>query len=141
MKYFVLLSLMISSNVFALDLCQLRDTHDFEVAVKAERIKPIRSIAQSFSTFEKQMIHQAVTLQNWQRGISPSNSLRAFRDIYDGYQGLNPGEIVYYQVKGQKLALVHYWPGENEYGAFFMVSSGSSKMIARIDDGDISCNL
>lgn len=141
MKYFVLLSLMISSNVFALDLCQLRDTHDFEVAVKAERIKPIRSIAQNFSSLEKLMIHQAVTLQSWQRGISSQNSLRAFQDIYDGYQGLNPGEIVYYQVRGQKLALVHYWPGENEYGAFFMVGGNSSKMIARVDDGDISCNL
>lgn len=141
MKFLVLVSLFVSSQVFALDLCQLRDTYEFDEAVRFARLKPTRSISSNFSPLEKRMIHHAVTLQPSRSRLNQDAALRAFGDIFDGYRGPNPGEIIYYQVNGQKLALVHYWPGENEYGAFFFVGTGTSKIVARIDDSDISCNL
>ena len=141
MKSLIFVFLFVSSQVFALDLCQLRDTYEFDQVVQFERLQTIRTVSNNFSGLEKRMIHQAVRLQAWQVGIPMDESLRAFGDYYDGYRGPNPGEIVYYQLKGQKLALVHYFPGENEYGAFFIVGNGTTKMVARIDDSEISCQL
>ncbi|WPU65009.1 hypothetical protein [Peredibacter starrii] len=141
MKFLLLVSWFVSSQVFALDLCQLRDTYEFDQVVQFERLPTIRTVSKNFSDLEKRMIHQALKLQPWQRGIRMDESLRAFGDLFDGYRGPNPGEIVYYQVKGQKLALVHYFPGENEYGAFFLVGNGTTKMVARVDDSEISCSL
>ena len=141
MKFLLLVSLFVSSQVFALDLCQLRDTYEFDQVVQFERVPTIRSVSKNYSALEKRMIHQALRLQSWQTRMPMEASLRAFGDVYDGYQGTNPGEIVYYQVQGQKLALVHYFPGENEYGAFYLVGNGKTKMVARIDDGEISCGL
>lgn len=141
MKFLLLVSLLMSSQVFALDLCQLRDTYEFDQVVQFERLPTIRAVSKNYSGLEKRMIHQALRLQSWQVRMPMDESLRAFGDVYDGYRGPNPGEIVYYQVQGQKLALVHYFPGENEYGAFFIVGNGTTKMVARIDDSEISCSL
>jgi hypothetical protein len=68
------------------------------------------------------------------------DSLESFGDYYDGRPGPNAGEIVYYNIQGKQIVLVHYWPGENEYGAFYQINKNASvKLMATISDSFISC--
>ena len=44
-------------------------------------------------------------------------------------------------IDDNKFQLVHYWPGDNEYGAFVKVQHGKKVVVlATIVDGIIRCN-
>lgn len=142
MKLIIALALVLSAQVYAADICSFPETSDFIGALKEEGIKPARtSKNHSKWTFtEKAMIHLTISLENHLKGVSREDALKQFADWYDGKPGSNAGEIVYFDIAGKKFALVHYWPGDNEYGAYFQVKmDGSFKMIAEIQDSFITC--
>jgi hypothetical protein len=69
--------------------------------------------------------------------IDPADAL----DDVDAYvDDVDAGEIEYLTAENTKFALVHYWPGENEYGAFIEIKNNKSiKVMASITDGFIEC--
>lgn len=135
MKLLLTLAFLITTNAFAVDICSETSTWDFAEALKAEGIRPskIAKNHRRFTFTEKQMIHLTVTLQDYLNGTSRDEALAIFEDASDA------GEIKYYTIQGKQYALVHYWPGDNEYGAYFALTRNSFKLIASIEDGDIYC--
>lgn len=141
MKLLFTLALFITTNAFAVNLCSFQETWEFNEALEAQRIKPIR-ISKNHSRFtfaEKQMIHRTITLQDWLKGTSKEEAMQIFADFYNGRQGSNAGEIVYLNVNGKEIAVVHYWPGDNEYGAYYEIRNGAFRLIATIGDSFITC--
>ena len=142
MKYLLTLALFIATNAFAHEVCSYEETYEFFDAIEARGLKPIKTSKnhKRFTFVEKQMIHLTVTQQDYLAGSTKEESLEIFGDYYNGSQGSNAGLIKYYEVDGQKLAYVHYFPGDNEYGAFFEISNnGSFKLFASVNDGGIIC--
>lgn len=133
MKTLIAILFLISFNSFAVDICQFEETPEFHDALKAAKIKSVRTARAKFTSVEKQLIHKTVTRQDWLKGNSVEQSLEDFGGSADG-------EIKYYTIEGKQFILVHYWPGDNEYGAYFMLNkNGSHKLIAEISDSWISC--
>lgn len=142
MKYIIALLLSIATSAFAVDICSFEETWNFKEAIKEQGIKPLKVSKnhKQFTFVEKTLIHRTVTQQDWLRNNSVKDSLESFGDYYDGRPGPNAGEIVYYNIQGKQIVLVHYWPGENEYGAFYLINkNGSVKLLATISDSFISC--
>lgn len=141
MKILILTLLFLTTSALAQDICSFEETWEFEDALKAQGIKPAKKSTnhKRFTFIEKDMIHLTVTLQGWLSGVSREEALDQFNDMRDGRSGSLAGEIVYYMIDGKKFALVHYWPGENEYGGFFEVKDRSYRLIAEINDSFIEC--
>lgn len=141
MKTLILTFLMLTTSAFAQNICDFQETWDFKEALEANGIKPLKTSGNHgrFTFMEKDMIHLTITLQGWLNGLSQEEALATFADMYNGKIGSNAGEIVYYNINGKKYALVHYWPGDNEYGGFFEVKNRSYKLIAEINDSFIEC--
>lgn len=85
-----------------------------------------------FSAFEQKMIHKVVTLQDYLTTNTPEQSLEDFG-------GSSDGEIIYFKVGNKILAKVHYWPGDNEYGAYVEVIGSKILIHATIGDSEIAC--
>lgn len=85
-----------------------------------------------FSALEKSLIHKVVTIQDYLSTNTPDQSLEDFGGSADG-------EIFYYKVGRKVIAKVHYWPGDNEYGAYVEVSGSKILILAEIGDSEISC--
>ena len=85
-----------------------------------------------FSALEKKLIHKVVTIQEYLGANSPEESLEAFGGSADG-------EIIYFKVGRKVIAKVHYWPGDNEYGAYVEVVGSKILIHALIGDSEISC--
>ena len=73
--------------------------------------------------------------------LSEAHALHIFGDYYEDETetGSDAGEIIYFKLASQKFITVHYWPGENEYGAIFEMKNGKIIHIANIGDGSIEC--
>ena len=144
MKYLILL-LLITSNAFAsLNICDYQETWELQEALEAAGIKTskLSSNHKKYTFSEKQMIHLAVSQQSYLSGITREEAISNFADIgYDGLPSSNAGEIKYYKLNGAEMAIVHYYPGDNEFGAIFSIKPGARapKMIATIDDSFITC--
>lgn len=93
----------------------------------------------AWTAIEKKMIHKTVTLQSWLNPMTEAEAVETFGDYYNGEQGSNAGEIVYFKVGRKIIAKVHYWPGDNEYGAYVEVVGTKVLVHAEIGDGDIYC--
>lgn len=93
----------------------------------------------AWTAIEKKMIHKVVALQGYLSNITEAEALDGFGDYYEGEQGGNAGEIVYFKVGRKVIAKVHYWPGDNEYGAYVEVVGSKILVHAEIGDGDIYC--
>lgn len=141
MKLLISFLLLLSANAKAVDICSFEETWNFVEALETDGIKAHKTSKnhKRFTFVEKQMIHFMVTQQSWMEGISREEALENFGDFYNGKMGFNAGEIVYYQIDGKEIALVHYWPGDNEVGAFFEMRNGAYKIIATVSDAWISC--
>jgi hypothetical protein len=141
MKFLLIIALFITTKAFAVNICELAETANFFDTVEAKKIKPVKTSKnhKRFTFVEKQMIHLSVTQQDYLKGITKEESLEKFGDFYQGKIGDSAGEILYYELSGKQVALVHYYPGDNEYGAFFVMKNGSYKLMARIDDSFITC--
>lgn len=92
-----------------------------------------------YTAIEKKMIHKVVGIQGYLANLSEAQALEAFGDYYQGERGSNEGEIVYFKVGRKVIAKVHYWPGDNEYGAYVEVVGSKIVIHAEIGDGDIYC--
>ncbi len=143
MKFFILLSFFILNKAMALDVCSFKETWMFNDAMRVQKVKPnlVAKDHKKFNSMEKKLVHKTVALQAFSGEKTLLQSVDDFADImYDGTRGANAGKISYFNIEGKQLILVHYWPGENEYGAFFSINrNGSLKLLARISDGFIDC--
>lgn len=132
MKFALLIALFITTNVFAADICKFEETWEWYEANKAEGIKPVRTAKnfKKFTSVEKHLVHKTVTLQDYLKDLSLGDAVTEFSE----------GEIEFYNIEGQQMILVHYWPGDNEYGAFFKINkNGSFKLLATVSDSFIEC--
>lgn len=141
MKFLLALALLVTTNAFAIDLCSFEQTWELDEALESMNVRPLKvsDNHKSFTNVEKQLIYTAVIQQDWRAGVSMREALEIFGDYYDGKLGSNSGEIKYFNAKGQKFAIVHYWPGDNEYGAIFKHINNQFHLVASIGDGEISC--
>ncbi len=89
----------------------------------------------AWSSIEKKMISTVVALQEYIK----EDALEVFGDYYEGERGSNAGEIVYFKVGKKIIAKVHYWPGDNEFGAYVEVIGSKVIVHAEIGDGEIVC--
>lgn len=135
MKSLITLLLLTSFNAFAADICAFEETWEFHEALEAEGVKAVKTSKNSkrFTFVEKQMIHLTVAQQDWLKGISKEEAWESFSE------GSSDGEVLYYKLDGKDYALVHYWPGDNEFGAFYEMKNGAYRIIATIDDAFITC--
>lgn len=121
--------LLVTTQAFCFDLCSYQEISDLQL----EKFK-ISKNPKRFTFAEKNLIHWSISLQSFYEGISRQEALKLFNE------GSNEGEVVYFQVEGVQLILVHYWPGDNEYGAFYELrTEGISRLLAKVEDGFITC--
>lgn len=142
MKTLLTLLTLISFNAFAVDICSFEETSNFTDALTAQNIRPTRVAKnhKKFNSIEKQLIQKMINDQGYHGTLSIAQALEEFGDYYDRKQGSNAGEVVYYNLDGKQVILVHYWPGDNEVGAFFSINkNGSFKFVANVSDSFISC--
>lgn len=138
---FILLILLLSSQAFAGNICDYTETIDLKDAFAAEGVIP-KKIAKNHKRFtfrEKRMIHLTISQQDWYSGVSQAEALEIFGDYFEGEVGFDAGEIIYYQAPTVDIVIVHYWPGNNEVGAIFVLKNDSYKLLATIEDGFIEC--
>ena len=132
MKFAILLTLFITTNVFAFDICQFEETSNMYESLKSQGLKAVRITknAKKFTSVERQLVRKTITQQEWLKDLTESQSVKEFAD----------GEIEYYNFEGQQTILVHYWPGDTEVGAFFKINkNGSFKLLATVSDSFIEC--
>lgn len=132
MKFALLIALFITTNVFAADICNFQETWEWHEAIEAEGLKAVQTTknGKKLTSVEKHLVHKTVTLQDYLKDLTKVQAVEEFAD----------GEIEYYNFEGTKIILVHYWPGDNEYGAFFKINkNGSFKLLATVSDSFIEC--
>lgn len=139
-----LLALLFSFSAFgSVEFCSFAETHQFFDELASKDIKHIKKSRnhKRFTFLEKNLIHLTITLQDWYVGVSREDAIRTFSQIDEmGERGMNAGEVLYYQFEGKNFVLVHYWPGDNEYGAYFELKvAGSYELKAVVRDGGIYC--
>jgi hypothetical protein len=146
MKLFlILLAGLVSLNVMAFDVCEFDDTSTFDDAVVATDITEVKTSSDhnAFTATEKKMIWETMLADKYNANMTMKEALLGFGDFHEyshGKPGSNAGSIVYYQVGKYKFALVHSWPGDNEYGAFVEVANdGSIEILATVNDGFMEC--
>lgn len=143
MKLVIFLALTFTFNSFAVDICKFEETWEFKNALKEQSISPVlvSKNHSKFTTVEKRLIHKWLSSQSGRRNTSLEQSMEEFSDSrLTGNPGPDAGEIIYYNIEGKKYVLIHYWPGENEYGAYFSVNTNNTyKLIADITDSFIEC--
>lgn len=142
MKFLMSLVFLISLNARAVDICSFEETSNFTDSLSIQNIKPVRVAKnhKKFTSIEKQLIHKMINLDEYRATRTVQESLEEFGDYYEGKMGSNAGEVVYYNFEGKQVILVHYWPGDNEVGAFFSINkNGSFKLVATVSDSFISC--
>lgn len=128
MKLIIALFFFIFTQAYAHEICRFNEVHEFTAVKKATKTQR----AVSRMTFvEKNLVHRAVTLQSYLSGVSKEEALKNFAEA--------DGEILHYTINGKNYALVHYYPGDNEFGGFFEVTGNAFKLIAEINDSYISC--
>lgn len=145
MKALLLLAALFTVHAHAaLDVCKLEDTVAFDEAVEAKKAVLISESDnhKRWTAVEKKMIHATIKSDGYSEKLNQYEALRQFGDYYedDKEPGSNAGEIEYYKIGKVSLALVHYWPGDNEVGAFIeLLPNGKFKLVATISDQWISC--
>ena len=130
MKFVTLLFFFIVTNSYAANCSQEMQALQYNphgyVELKTSNFET------GFSALEKRLIHKVVTIQDYLSENSAEQSLEDFGGSADG-------EIVYFKVGNKVMAKVHYWPGDNEYGAYIEVFGSKVLVHAHIGDGDINC--
>src|SRR5690554_2850821 len=144
MKTLVLMALILSFSAHAsVDFCSFEETYQFFDELESQGIKHTKRARnhKRFTFLEKNLIHLTITLQSWYVGVSREEAILTFSHVDEyGQRGPNAGEVLYYQLGGKNYVLVHYWPGDNEYGAFYELKvAGSYELKGVIRDGGIYC--
>ena len=138
MKFITLLFFFAVINSYAATTCspemqQLQHNEHGYITLKT------RNHETGFSAIERKMIHKVVALQDYLKDVTEQEALDGFNDVYEGEAGYNAGEIVYFKVGRKMIAKVHYYPGDNEYGAYVEVVGSKVLVHAEIIDGEIYC--
>lgn len=96
-----------------------------------------------WTALEKRMIHTFLATDYEGNVLTLAEALDQFADKHEwsnGKPGSNAGSISYYRINGRVLAQVHYWPGDNEFGAIYEIKGTNHfKHLAAIVDSDIEC--
>lgn len=127
----------------AFNVCQFEDTVAFDEAIDAKKVTLIKETSdhKKWTNFEKKMIHE--TIKSSGHKATLKQALRQFGDYYENSneEGSNAGSIQYFQTGSFKFALVHYWPGDNEVGAFLEIGPKNQiKILATVSDQWIECS-
>lgn len=145
MKSLLILTAFLTVHAYAaFDVCQFEDTVAFDEAVEAKKLSLIYQADdhKKWTILEKKMIHATITSDDYHANVNQNEALRTFGDYYEDNteEGANSGSIQYYKVGAYKFVLVHYWPGDNEVGAFLEVDpKGKIKILATISDQWVEC--
>lgn len=139
MKMFSILFFFISFQALAFDICQFPDTYEF--SDKFEKSITLKNEGPTFAALERKMIYDFLKKDAWNEAKDENQAVRIFLDYSDNGNepGYNAGEIVYYKIENKMIAKVHFFPGDNEYGAFYEIQGGKAKELALIGDGEINC--
>jgi hypothetical protein len=141
MKILILLASLITTQAFAsFNICEFEETWQLTEAM--EKLGKKTSTSKNhkkFTSTEKDLILESLTTQG--EDLTRAQALIQFGDYFGDRTepGSNAGEIEYYTVGSQKFIIVHFWPGDNEYGAIFEVKNGKNINIANIGDSFIEC--
>ncbi len=138
----ILIALVSIQAQAAFDVCQFEDTVAFDEAVDAKKVTLVKQTNdhKKWTAIEKKMIHE--TIKSPESKITQFEALRYFGDYYEDSteEGSNAGEIQYFRAGNFKFALVHYWPGDNEVGAFIELGPKNQiKILATVSDQWIEC--
>ncbi|HXH31128.1 MAG TPA: hypothetical protein VNJ01_09985 [Bacteriovoracaceae bacterium] len=144
MKFLILFAFFLTAEAMAFDVCKFQDTNEFQGAVEAKKIQKIAEAKnhKAFNPFEKKLIHQTITSDTYFKNATVAQALRVFGDYYENSteEGSNSGSISYYRAGAKVIVLVHYWPGDNEVGAFLEVfPNGKTRVLATISDQWMTC--
>ncbi len=143
MKLYFLFAILISGRAFGFDLCQYESTSDFLDLIEAGKGKQTHESSnhKKFTEYEKNLIYTTIRLERDYRDVSKYKALIIFGDFDEGSDepGSDAGTIRYFTIGKERIVMVHYWPGENEYGAFYQIKADKTEMIASIGDGSIEC--
>lgn len=126
---FALFLIILSVPSFAFDICSYEETSDIEL-----RAEKVSKNSKRFTFAEKNLVHRTVSLESHLQGVGRAEAFELFTEES------SEGEIKYYSIDGQELIFVHYYPGDNEFGAFYSVrEKGAPKLIASVSDSFITC--
>lgn len=145
MKTLILLASLLSTQAFAaFDACKFEDSNDFVTALKRAKAQVVKSKDhQKFTAVELDLIHTTISTEHMYASeqLTSAQTLHIFGDYYEEETtpGSDAGEIIYFILATQKFIVVHYWPGENEYGSIFEVKNGHNVQVANIGDSFIEC--
>jgi hypothetical protein len=144
MKTLILLAALFSTQAFAISVCKYDETSDLTEAIAHSRYTKTESKNhKKFTKAELKLIHKTISAEDFYAGkkLTEAEALHIFGDYYEDETetGSDAGEIDYYIVGTQQIIIVHYWPGENEYGAIFEIKAGKTVHVANIGDSFISC--
>lgn len=136
MRQFIVLLffLLISFQLFAQDICRFKDTREFRAAINSQEVKLLlkKQNPSTFSSFENKMIFTMMQKTHFEP-VTFNEAMELF------YEQISDGEIAYYTNGKFKVALVRYWPGDTEVGAFIDPTNLNLKVLAIISDGEIYC--
>lgn len=141
MKAFILAALFITTNALAFDFCAYDDVvylyQDMHKAnIEAYKESNHRS---GFSNAEKELIRQTVLLDIWQDNFTIEEALEVFLDMWETRVGDLAGAIDYFNIDGEEIVHVFYYPGDNEYGAFWKNENGKFTLLVEIEDSSVIC--
>lgn len=140
MKALILSFILVSTNAFAIDLCEYQDWGELLRGLDKANIHQfkeadIRNLGQK----EIKLIHKTVMETEWSTEYTEEEAVEEFLEMYEGRIGDLAGEITYYRAGNKTLIGVIYYPGDNVYGAYWFEKNGKYELIAHVDDSSIVC--
>lgn len=146
MKLIATFLFLTMTSAFASDVCKFGTTYEiFEASERGEVNLVQETTADRLSKSERKMVIDMLKRYSSDFGVyeSDKEAMNDFADIRRPGQtepGSNAGMISYYLIGGKKIALVQFYPGDNEYGSIYEVKTGGTfQFIVRITDGEIFC--
>lgn len=141
MKSFLIAALLVTTNAFAFNICDYQDVAELQQDLHQANIRSYQSSTHKtgFTKDEQKLIHATIILQSWQDNFTQDEALEAFLDMWEGRVGDLAGTLEYYVIGGQKIVHAQYFPGDNEYGAFWVLNKKGPQLLAVIEDSEVNC--
>lgn len=141
MKSFLIAALLVTTNAFAFNFCDYQDVAELQQDLYQANIHSYKTSTHQtgFSNDEKKIIHATIILQDWQSDYTETAAMNAFLDMWQGRVGSLAGSLEYYLIDGRKIVHAQYFPGDNEYGAFWVLNKKGPKLLAVIEDSEVYC--
>lgn len=142
MKIFLLALSILSTQAFAFEVCSLTDTGALNDAVSAGEMQHLRTVeaGSNYETIEKNLITETMLAQDF-GVVDQVSAILLFedRELDETTTGGHAGSIEYYLAGQRKFVMVHFYPGDNEYGSLFELRGRAVLPLATIGDGEINC--